>query len=472
MDAAIYKKGRERHAFNPLTIIGTTNLALWLDVGGDPYKCLNASGLPCQQDEKCATLTSRNTNLAFSFVQATDAARPTYHGGRYPFLRFDGTDDYLRVADPTGTNAAGFLLMVAAYRNTNTFVPLSTCDEGVAANTSVWALLDAGAAPKLDIRVDNVQATDDRQQIVEEKCWQRGFPWVHGLHGNGTTWVSTIGGIEQTITSVTGSNTGQMFGGVANRDSVAIGCLYHAGGASAFSNMDLYELIYVNGDPTTEQIAQLQDYLKRKYRYYTVAHLGDSWAADAGYGIEVRNALGPDWYHVFNHGIGSETLAQIGARWDSDVEGKGFDCVIVEGAINDLKAASAGGHAALCTEFKRIVDEAVADGCAVVGCTCGPFGNEPGWSATRERETQLYNDFVRKYCEAKGVICADLYLFGRNPDPGIRHGDLNNALSGQNNALRPAWELDGGLHFNAAGDPFVARYVAEKVAQALNRNPA
>lgn len=462
-DAAILNRGR----VTPTPADFSTFLKLWLDPGRATH-CLNASGLPCKDGDGCASLRSYGTLVAYDFAQATAADQPIYHAGKFPYLTFDGTSQFLRAADAVTSATAGMISMVIQPKGSATRTLLSSADEGATANTKVWAILDAGGGPHFDVRSDESQATDDRQQFTEDKCSQRNYPWIVQLYCSGSAWTAKVGNVAQTITGVTGSNTGAYLGAVTGRDSVALGCLYHAGGASSFTNFDLFELIMYSGTPSAGHLAILEAYYRNKYRYRTVAHLGDSWAADTGYGIEVRNILGPQFIMCFDHGVGSETMSQIGTRWDSDVEGKGYDCVIVEGAINDLKGVSAGGHEAVFTEFKRIVTEAIADGCKVVGCTCGPFGNNTGWTMVRQIETDRYNEKVRNLCQQLGIVCCDLYAHALNPSRAIISATINSSALGQVDAIRPAWELAGGLHYNAAGDVFAANFVANHVYRALN----
>jgi len=463
----VYRAHRRWRTQRKMDDLSTSTLTLWMDPARN---CLNSSGVQCVSGEAVNNWTNRPESLGTrTFTQATAGSRPVfYQNERFPYVRFDGTDDYLSVANSVWSSATGTMFVVARMLGSATRTMLCTSDEGAGAGTTLWALLDH-ATPAWRIRKDATQATDDLSAIIEAKAAQRNVPIVARIRDDASAWSCKVAGVTQTISVVTGVNAGsQMPGSVAGRDNFTIGCLFDAGGASSFCNFDLYELIFLEGANTADELATVDNYLKQKYRYRSVAHLGDSWAADTGYGIELRSILAPRFIHVHDHGVGSETMSQIGARWDSDVEGKGYECLILEGGINDLKAVSAGGHEAVFTEARRVALEAVTDGCKVVVCTCGPFGNNSGWTATRERETQLYNEKIRNLCANRGLVLCDLYAHAVNPDGGVRSPVLNNSGSGQNCAFRPSWELSGGLHYNAGGDVFAAQLVAGCVEQALN----
>lgn len=464
-DAFALKKAKDRIGLTA-DLDAISSLTAWLDAS---RRCLNAAGVQCKEGESVATWRHRaEAAVDVSWVQATGAAQPTWRAGtKFPYVEFDGTDDFLRVASTAfAASATANLFFLAEFLGSATRVPLGSCDEAL--TTTVWCLLDAGATPQVDLRFDNAQATDDRLTIVEAKMAQRSAPLLVHLRGDGTGVTGKCWGIPQTLGVVTGADgASKMWGGVAGRTSWTLGALKTSAAAASFCNMRLYEMMMIDTvDSDAAILSTVYAYFRDKYRYRTVAHLGDSWAADTGYGIELRQALSQHFFLVADHGVGSETLAQIGARWDSNVSGKGFDCLVLEGAINDLKGASAGENETLFAEFKRIVDLAIGQGMAVVGCTCGPFGNNTGWSALRQRETELYNEKVRNYSRVKGFVLCDLYAHAVNPDPSIRSGDLSG--TGQNSAIRPAWELSGGLHYNPAGDVQAAKLVASLILQALN----
>ena len=355
---------------------------------------------------------------------------------------------------------------MARFLGSTTKAILSSSDEGVAGRT--WAVLDVGATPAIHIRKDENQATDDRWIYIDSRAAQRNVPGIYSLTDDGTGWVGKIGDVNTAMSAFTGNNAGsQMWGSVTLRDNWVLGAIVQNAGANSWANFDLYEAIWME-TITAIRLETVYQYLKTKYRYRTIAHLGDSWAADGGYGIELRQALQDDWIMCVDHGVGSETIAQIGARFDSDVDNKGYDLVIVEGAINDLKLASAGDALTHFTEFKRICDGVLADGSKLVPCNCGPFGNLSTWSQTRQTELQAYNTMVYNYCQAKGLPLVDLYKFAVNDDQAIRSGSINSSTAGQPYAFKPHWELAGGLHFNSAGDPFVARHIASVVKAQLN----
>jgi lysophospholipase L1-like esterase len=434
----------------------------WLTAGKD---CLNPSGLPCLHGDGVANWGQRVSEQ--DFVQATVAAQPIYRTDeKFPYVRFDGNDDWLECTNGFGTGVSAGLYMVARFTQTiGVRVPIGSADTATA--NFVWAYLDAGNVPRLDVRRDNNQATDDRWQIFGTREFHRDVLGIYTLYDDGTAWVSKMRDALGTQVAITGVNAGNaMWGSVAGRDNWTLGALKTSAAAASFEGFDLFECIWL--DPyTAERAAVVEEYLFNKYRQRVIAHLGDSWAADTGYGIELRAALRSQWIASVNHGIGSETMAQIRARFDTDVTGKGYDLVLVEGSINDFTAGTAAET--VFADFQHICDTTLAEGVKLIACNCGPFGNNASWTRARHAQMEAYNQRVANYCRDKAVPLVDLWGFGVNKDQAIRNGSFLSSADGQSFAIAPHWELFGGLHFNAAGDPFVARMIAEVVTRTLNQ---
>lgn len=154
-----------------------------------------------------------------------------------------------------------------------------------------------------------------------------------------------------------------------------------------------------------------------------------------------------------DHGIGGETITQIGARWDANIETKGYRYLVLEGGINDIKIASAGGGATAYTEYARIAGEALTAGMKCVLCTANPFEGHNQWSEVRQTELESYNASIRTLAasDPRYRLC-DIYEIIREPGKRSIKGD---------------WAQGDGLHCNLAGNAIIAEAILAKLKELI-----
>jgi lysophospholipase L1-like esterase len=278
--------------------------------------------------------------------------------------------------------------------------------------------------------------------------------------GTGTVAMS-LDQSEQTLTVSSGTNNGDWIGNVANRDSVAVGALVKDT-VSAHYGGDLYEIIQVDGVLTAGQRTAVVAYLSQRYApMLQTACLGDSLtAASPGFVDTLRTNLSDDdacGVSIVNHGVGSETISQLRARWDANIKNAGFRALVVLGGINDIKVASAGGANAVWPDLAAIFDEALAAGLRVVACKVTPFGSHAQWSGTRQTELLALNTLITNYVAAHPGVTALVDGYTLMGTPGTPED------------LLAAYDSGDGLHWTTAGHTAFATAVETALRSVLGK---
>lgn len=184
--------------------------------------------------------------------------------------------------------------------------------------------------------------------------------------------------------------------------------------------------------------------MPRLYSQRMVACLGDSLTFNV-------SALTLTWPELLdlalfpnrgasNNGLSGYTVAQIHARYTADVRGL-YPAMTVLAGANDLIAGTSA-TTMWNTDYKPMLDDAVAQGIKVLAFTMPPWGTFSGWTSGKQTQTVALNNLIKSYV-GTGYSYFDLYAFAGDP------------LNAQNQ--NPLYGYGDGLHFNAAfGAPFVA----------------
>ena len=449
---------------------------LTIDAAGDDFllydpaqRCLDSNGAQCVEGSGVASWKPRLRGASMTddeFVQATGGAQPIFHKGRFPYMTFDGSDDYLRHAGTISTAVNGAIwLAIRFYNSLSARAVIATCDEGVASNTKVWGMPFTGTQPFMEVRRDEAQVTDDRYRIVDINAGGLNAPFVVKLVGDNVAWRSTVNGKAQTPVQVTGVNAGgQMWGSVTARDSWSIGGQFDAGGLLSPCKFDLYEFAIMGGIPPADEEAAIDDYFAAKYRFLNVAHLGASFQEDGanGYNDELREALAPQWVRVFMHGVAGQVASQVRTRFDSDVSGKGYHAMILQTGVSDSLNGTSDD-----TTFGHIAymcNTALSQGTQVLLANVGPMGGTSSWSAGDEAIAIRLRERLQRFAADKGITFLDIYAEMANKDMSITQ------FQGPTAGYAPHWSRSDGLHLNLAGQAQYARYVAGRVLSTLSRH--
>jgi len=424
------------------------NLVLHLDAN-DRESVQTAGGAQANVGERVTKWKDRSTSALE--LEEVSGSGPLLkadgpRGRRY--LYFDG-GDYLQelVAGFRGSDTAGelfILLRPDADEGNAIMAAISSSDN--ASTNRYWQATHRGTLDYWEYYQINAD-TQDRliasssatMYRAPSNCWLL----LH-IRSDGATIVMESHNAPITLTASSGANNGDWLGDTANRDDLCIGARVPSSGATNFWFGGIAEVILTSSALTTTERQAVRDYFGRKYgTLRNVAALGDSWVAN-GIAAALQDYVNPSpWapIAVHNHGVGSETITQIGARWDSNIEAiGGYDRLVLEGGINDIKNSTSA--ATVYTEYSRIAGEALAAGLRCVLCTVPAFGTNEEWSAAEEVELQAVNTSIRALAASDPRYrLVDIYELTREPGT---------------NRLVDNYVLAGGLHVGGVANDIMA----------------
>lgn len=365
-----------------------------------------------------------------------------------PYLYFDGAD-YLQeiVSAFRGSDTAGEIFILCRPDADEAAAIMAAFSSSDNAGTNRYMMFTHRFSLEYweyyQINADTqdrlAAATAATMYRAPSNCWLL----LH-IRSDGSTIVIESHNAPITLSAASGANNGDWLGDTANRDDVCIGARVPSSGATNFWKGGIAEVILTSSALTTAERAQVRNYFGRKYgTLRNVAGLGDSWMANGIADTLADRFNSAPWapVAVHNHGVGSETMLEIGARWDSNIEAIGtYDRLVLEGGINSIKASVSATD--VYTEYARIVTEALAAGMRVVCCTVPAFGTNTEWSAGEEVELLACNASIRTLAAS---------------DPRLRLVDIYELTRERGtNRLDDDQVLAGGLHVGQIGNEVMA----------------
>lgn len=171
-----------------------------------------------------------------------------------------------------------------------------------------------------------------------------------------------------------------------------------------------------------------------------IAFLGDSITAGSAGQIApypyATMALLPSGWAMQNFGVAGYTTAQTRTVWTNTVRAQAFPHLSLMVGVNDIRVGTTA--AAVWTDLKAIVDEAVADGDIVHLGTVTPFNNySGGWTAGKQTELESLNTTIAAYCNGTTIKCFDANAAVRDPGTVSR--------------LLPTFDIGDNIHPNHWG---------------------
>lgn len=154
---------------------------------------------------------------------------------------------------------------------------------------------------------------------------------------------------------------------------------------------------------------------------------------------------------VTNLGVGGCRASAGYDRWQRYAKNFPYRFCIIFIGTNDLDFDSATGASVFAT-VQTWIEEAVAAGQQVIGCTITPRDGSSGWTEAKEEERQAYNTLLRAYGAAH---------------PEAQIVDLDFVVSDDGLTVKAAHNYGDNLHFNNAGFAAVAAAVYAKIVAAL-----
>lgn len=176
----------------------------------------------------------------------------------------------------------------------------------------------------------------------------------------------------------------------------------------------------------------------------TAVLLGDSFFGSYPQWFGRGNAQGGGRLHPLkNAGVGSETLAQMLARWGTDVSPYNPELVVLAGGVNDVFAEGATS-ATIQSRYEGIIAQAATDGVKLLICT--PSSNT---SANAGQKTVLGQ--VRAYLLALS-------------EPNVTVVDTGVTLTTGDGVTADAAKLVDAVHPNASGITAMANALDDAIA--------
>ncbi len=437
-----YHFGTPSSLFQPIDL---AKVACWLDANFAP-NVKKSGGQSAAHNEAVVTWTSR-VGASIDFNEVSGSGPTLIADGSGPnarrFLRFNGTSHYLRYAATDAfASEAGELWMLIKSDATNTAVPFATADE---ATTSQYWYVTVNSLGDWEYQWDQGAAAAQRFRTPTGYS-RRGAWYLLRFFSNGSATNVEIDAYQEPLTDVNSTgNTGVWFADATGRDNVTLGALQRTSVTSYFAG-DIAEVLITNALLSDAEAAQLRAYFRMKFGpIYRVAALGDSLTLQPdGYADDLAIAMGSSGYAigVADHGVGSEELDDLYARWGTNIRGKGYERLALLGGTNNVK----NGTGPQLEFYDRIMTEAIADNMGVVTITIPPFGTHASWSPIDQIALETLNAYIRtKYVANPRVAFVELYDVLRNP---------------ASYAYRPEYNYDT-LHMSNLADTLLAEMVRD-----------
>jgi hypothetical protein len=242
---------------SPAQPLGGTLPSLWLladDIAGS-------------DGDAVSTWTSKEGN-AYAFAQAGAATlKPTLKTGAnginaHNIIRFDG-GDYLSNATMPLTDTAGTVVMVLNLASSPAdFQDVLTISKSGA--TSYYVLLRPYYNSTTKTMSMAQRSADTADNTTGNTITGSGTNYVMLWQSSGTAWTARVNGTDQTLSVVTGGNSGDWFGDCAQKDNITIGGWQAATFTQPFKG-DIAEILYYPRALTPAEIAKVETYLKTRY---------------------------------------------------------------------------------------------------------------------------------------------------------------------------------------------------------------
>ncbi len=281
---ALYGAGKMRHHAD-LTTAEKVSLSAWYnlnEVSGNAVEAVGsldgtdngsvASGEgpgdsfgEAQDGDPVAQWTDRSGNEK-AFTQATVIKRPTYQASAInslPAIRFDGTDDLLVLAEDYLTSSEGTVIAVvqftAALQNGQDI--LSSGDEASGVRSVEARGFRSTASPEM---VWNQNNDDTPDALRGSTTLVAGTAYIQVWSSDGSVYGMRLNGRDQSLTILTGSDSGDWFADTSAKDNVAIGAL-KTFSESLFLKADLAELIVYDRNLPASEMTIIESYLATRY---------------------------------------------------------------------------------------------------------------------------------------------------------------------------------------------------------------
>jgi predicted nucleic-acid-binding Zn-ribbon protein len=269
-----------------------------------------ADDLAGNDGDAVASWLSKEGN-AYAFAQADGNKQPLLKTGAngiggHKALLFDGVDDLLVLPNAPLASTKGTIIIVhkctdytATYQHL-----LSSCDE--ATTNYTFRIMSKGDHQNLSLTYNNFASTASMYGDVNVA---NNVPYIGLWQSNGDAYTMRLNGQAQAITLTGGSNNGNWFGDVPNRDNMVIGGMKRTT-ESAFYKGLIAEILIYDVDLDAAQTAQVLQYLSSKYQIPASSDGSMYYASTFGAVAEDSFECAPALQYAINYvnGKGSGTI--------------------------------------------------------------------------------------------------------------------------------------------------------------------
>lgn len=226
-----------------------TNLALWL----------RADDLGVGDGNAVSSWVSREGN-SYDFTQGTGANQPTLDidaiGGQ-PGVHFDGTDDYLAIANGFLTSNDGTVFIVARFDATSgAAILFGETNTGVTDYVSFGT--DVSIAHRMEVQANSASTS----AIQATSLVAVDTDYIFTLASDGSDSEISINGVSQTLNVRFGADNGDWFGDIASPNLIEIGRWFQN---ILYFDGKIAEIIVYSEDKSSAEKTQVTSYLKSRY---------------------------------------------------------------------------------------------------------------------------------------------------------------------------------------------------------------
>ena len=198
--------------------------------------------------------------------QATIAKRPLYIASAInslPGIRFDGTDDFLRLVENyflkgVGTVVVAYQLTAAVQDDQTLF---SVSDQATNVHRISFRGYNVAATPQINIiQTDN----DTADNVRGSTAIVAATTYIAVFSSSGTAYTLRVNGVAETKAVITGADTGDWFSDLTGADNAVLGALVSNSEQDHLKG-DIAEVAVFDHELTAAEISLIESYLATRY---------------------------------------------------------------------------------------------------------------------------------------------------------------------------------------------------------------
>lgn len=219
------------------------------DNGGVSY-ALGKIQEPSQVGDLVSQWIDQSPNM-FVLSQDTVTAQPVLSANS---IDFDGVNDSLNYASSNvfGGDSSGIIFVSYYWDGVSSLRFLSSADNSI--QTAIMSFSVTGANGRLTVSSSNTEIVSGVDSSIVG--FNRGW-----IKSTGTEYIISLNGVIQTITIVSGTNSGDWFADVPSRDNLTIGSVLRL--TPFYTPTKSVKIIYSNANLSASQIAKIDNFMSQ-----------------------------------------------------------------------------------------------------------------------------------------------------------------------------------------------------------------